>query len=125
VGTVGFDGDKGIARTLAEQSSDFGLRNAPAYYGKVLDPSIELQHKELSNLIHPPPPIHPQLEVWSPRADDFDPTDETLSRKRNSCKFFAEAKALSSRRSRRTRSDAVPDDPSGRQTAAASHERCA
>jgi hypothetical protein len=57
VGTVGFDGNERIARTLAERSSDRGLSNIPIQYGKVLDLSIGLQYEELSNLVHSPTPI--------------------------------------------------------------------
>ena len=62
VGVV-LENDERVARTLAEQGSDLGLRHVPVYYGKVLDLPIGLQHEEPSNLIHPPPPIDPQLEV--------------------------------------------------------------
>jgi hypothetical protein len=40
MGTVGFDGDERIARTLTEQSSDLGLPNFPVHDGKVLNLSI-------------------------------------------------------------------------------------
>jgi hypothetical protein len=57
VGNVVFDNDEGIARTLAERSSDLGLNNIPVQYGKVLDLSIGLQYEELANLVHSPTPI--------------------------------------------------------------------
>jgi hypothetical protein len=67
---VVFDNDEGIARTLAERSSDLGLSNIPVPYGKMLDLSIGLQDEELSNLDHPLTPDRPQLGIWCPRADD-------------------------------------------------------
>jgi hypothetical protein len=56
IGNVVLNYDDRIARTLAKRSPDSGLRNIPFQYGKVLDLTIGLQDKELSNVDHP----HPQ-----------------------------------------------------------------
>ena len=74
VGTVLFDYDERIARTLAERSSNLGLSNIPVHYGKVLDLSIGLQHEELSNLVHSPTPIV-RSEGLEPRGDDCESRD--------------------------------------------------
>jgi hypothetical protein len=63
VGNVVFDNDERVARTMTQCCPYLGLSNIALLYGEVLDPSIPLQHEELSNLAHLPTSIRSSLRV--------------------------------------------------------------
>jgi hypothetical protein len=63
VGNVVFDNDERVARTVTQCCAYFGLSNIALLNGEVLDPSVPLQHEELSNLAHAPTSIRSPLRV--------------------------------------------------------------